>query len=62
MAPARHPATRDRVVQAALLTVLEPILEADFLPCSYGFRPNRRAHDAIAEVHMLATQGYVQVF
>ena len=56
------PATRDRVVQAALLTVLEPILEADFLPCSYGFRPNRRAHDAIAEVHMLATQGYVQVF
>src|SRR5664280_2746116 len=56
------PTTRDRVVQAALLTVLEPILEADFLPCSYGFRPNRRAHDAIAEVHMLATQGYVQVF
>ena len=56
------PATRDRVVQAALLTVLEPILEADFLPCSYGFRPNRRAHDAIAEVHMLATNGYTEVF
>lgn len=56
------PAIRDRVVQAALLTVLEPILEADFLPCSYGFRPNRRAHDAIAEVHMLATNGYTEVF
>jgi RNA-directed DNA polymerase len=48
------PATRDRVVQAALLIVLEPILEADFPPCSYGFRPNRRAHDAIAEVHLFA--------
>lgn len=34
---------RDRVVQATLKLVLEPIFEADFLPCSYGFRPNRRA-------------------
>jgi hypothetical protein len=41
----------DRVVQAALKLVLEPIFEADFQPCSYGFRPNRRAHDAIAEIH-----------
>jgi len=41
---------RDRVVQAALKLVLEPIWEADFLPCSYGFRPKRRAHDAIAEI------------
>ena len=40
----------DRVVQASLKLVLEPIFEADFLPCSYGFRPNRRAHDAVAEV------------
>jgi len=56
------PATRDRVVQAALLTVLEPILEADFAPCSYGFRPNRRAHDAIAEVHQFARNGYTWVF
>jgi RNA-directed DNA polymerase len=39
----------DRVVQASLKLVLEPIFEADFLPCSYGFRPGRRAHDAIAE-------------
>jgi len=49
---------RDRVVQAALLTVLEPIFEVDFLPCSYGFRPGRRAHDAIAEVHFLASHSY----
>jgi len=48
----------DRVVQASLKLVLEPIFEADFSPCSYGFRPNRRAHDAIAEIHMLATHGY----
>ena len=33
----------DRVVQASLKLVLEPIFEADFLPCSYGFRPQRRA-------------------
>ena len=56
------PATRDRVVQAALLLVLEPILEAGFRPCSYGFRPNRRAHDAIAEVHMFARNSYTWVF
>ena len=48
----------DRVVQASLKLVLEPIFETDFSPCSYGFRPNRRAHDAIAEVHMFATHGY----
>jgi RNA-directed DNA polymerase len=55
------PAVRDRVVQAALKLVLEPIFEADFEPVSYGFRPNRRAHDAIAEIHFYATVGYRQV-
>lgn len=45
------PTVVDRVVQAACKAVLEPIFEADFLPCSYGFRPNRRAQDAIAEIH-----------
>jgi len=49
------PALADRVVQASLKLVLEPIFEADFKPCSYGFRPNRRAHDAIAEIHSLAS-------
>lgn len=52
------PTVRDRVVQAALKLVLEPIFEADFLPCSYGFRPNRRAHDAIAETRFLTSKGY----
>lgn len=45
---------RDRVVQAALKLVLEPIWEADFQPCSYGFRPKRRTHDAIAEIRTFA--------
>jgi RNA-directed DNA polymerase len=49
---------RDRVAQAALKLVLEPIFEADFLPCSYGFRPNRRAHDAVAEVHHFTSRSY----
>jgi RNA-directed DNA polymerase len=48
----------DRVVQASLKLVLEPVFEADFHPCSYGFRPNRRAHDAVAEVHYLASRSY----
>jgi RNA-directed DNA polymerase len=42
-------------VRAALKLVLEPIFEADFLPCSYGFRPGRRAQDAIAEIHVFAS-------
>jgi len=52
------PTIADRVVQAALKLVLEPIFEADFLPVSYGFRPKRRAQDAIAEIHHFGTRGY----
>ena len=52
------PAVADRVVQASLKAVLEPIFEADFKPCSYGFRPRRRAQDAIAEIHLLATHSH----
>ena len=48
----------DRVVQASLKLVLEPIFEADFLPCSYGFRPKRRTHDAVAEVRHLTSHSY----
>jgi RNA-directed DNA polymerase len=51
-------AVRDRVVQASLKLVLEPIFEADFLPCSYGFRPKRRAHDAVAEVRHMTANSY----
>jgi RNA-directed DNA polymerase len=46
------PIVCDRVVQAALKLVLEPIFEADFRPCSYGFRPHRRAQDAIEEMSL----------
>ncbi|HWC83528.1 MAG TPA: group II intron reverse transcriptase/maturase [Pseudonocardiaceae bacterium] len=52
------PAIADRVVQAALKLVLEPIFETDFVPVSYGFRPRRRAQDAIAEIHFYGTRGY----
>jgi RNA-directed DNA polymerase len=45
-------------VQAAVKLVLEPIFEVDFQPCSYGFRPGRRAQDAIAEVHFFTTHSY----
>jgi RNA-directed DNA polymerase len=48
----------DRVVQASLKLVLEPIWETDFHPCSYGFRPERRAHDAVAEVRLFTSKSY----
>jgi RNA-directed DNA polymerase len=58
------PTAADRVVQASLKLVLEPIFEAGFKPCSYGFRPRRRAQDAIAEIHYLGTpvRNYEWVF
>ena len=52
------PTARDRTAQAALKLVLEPIFEADFKPVSYGFRPRRRAQDAIAEIHYYTTRSY----
>jgi RNA-directed DNA polymerase len=52
------PTVADRVVQASLKAVLEPIFEAGFQPCSYGFRPRRRAQDAIAEIQFYGTHGY----
>jgi RNA-directed DNA polymerase len=45
--PLSIPAVRDRIVQAAAKIVLEPVFEADFLPCSFGFRPRLSAHDAL---------------
>ena len=56
------PTAMDRTVQASLLLVLEPIFEADFKPVSYGFRPRRRAQDAIAEIHALGSRNYHWVF
>ena len=52
------PTVADRVVQAALKLVLEPIFEAGFVPVCYGFRPRRRAQDAIAEIHHFGSKGY----
>src|SRR3954463_1407477 len=52
------PTARDRVVQASLKLVLEPVFEADFKPSSYGFRPHRRAQDAISEIHIFSTNRY----
>jgi RNA-directed DNA polymerase len=45
--PLSIPAVRDRIVQAAVKIVFEPVFEADFLLCSFGFRPKRSAHDAL---------------
>ncbi|WP_433635265.1 group II intron reverse transcriptase/maturase [Nocardia sp. CA-120079] len=56
------PTVADRVAQAALKLVLEPIFEAGFSASSYGFRPNRRAQDAIQDIRHKAAKGYVWVF
>jgi len=55
------PAVRDRIVQAAAKLVLEPIYEADFLDCSYGFRPKRSAHQALEVIRAGANRGRVWV-
>ncbi len=55
--PLGIPGVRDRVVQQATKLVLEPIFEADFRDCSYGFRPRRSAHLALERVRVTANQG-----
>ena len=55
------PAIRDRVVQGALKLILEPIFEADFQPGSYGYRPNRSAHDAVERVAQAIAQHKTRV-
>lgn len=55
--PLGVPALRDRVVEAAAKLVLEPIFEADFLACSYGYRPKRSAHDALDRLRAEARSG-----
>ena len=59
--PLGIPTVRDRVVQAAARLVLEPIFEADFQPCSYGFRPQKDAHQAVEEIRTHLAWGYTQV-
>src|SRR5439155_5444692 len=54
--PLGIPTIRDRVVQAATRLVLEPIFEADFRPCSYGFRPKKSATDALESLRLRGSQ------
>ena len=60
--PLGIPTVRDRVVQMATLLILEPIFEADFLDCSYGFRPGRSAHQALEEIRGHIEAGYQAVY
>lgn len=60
--PLGIPTVRDRVVQAAVLLILEPIFEADFEDCSHGFRPGRSAHDALRAIHQHLKEGRTAVY
>ena len=60
--PLGIPTIRDRVVQTAALLIIEPIFEADFMDCSYGFRPGRSAHGALTEVQKHLKQGFNSVY
>jgi RNA-directed DNA polymerase len=60
--PLGIPTIRDRVVQTATLLILEPIFEADFEDCSFGFRPGRSAHQALDRIGESLKQGYVAVY
>ena len=60
--PLGIPTLKDRVAQTAVKLVLEPIFEADFLECSYGFRPTRSAHDAMAAYKKHVKQGKTAVY
>jgi RNA-directed DNA polymerase len=55
--PLGIPTVKDRVVQMACLIILEPIFEADFLDCSFGFRPARSAHQALEEIRRNLREG-----
>jgi len=59
--PLGIPTVRDRVVQTALRMVLEPIFEREFARESFGFRPGRSCHQALARVETLLAEGYTQV-
>ncbi len=59
--PLGIPTVKDRVVQTAVCLMLMPIFEADFHPRSFGFRPKRRAHQAVAEIQKAVQQGYVEI-
>jgi RNA-directed DNA polymerase len=60
--PLGIPIIRDRVVQTATALILEPIFEADFMDCSYGFRPKRGAHDALEQIREHLKSGRKAVY
>jgi len=60
--PLGIPTVGDRVVQTACLLILEPIFEADFEDCSFGFRPERNAHQALEEIRGHIRAGYQAVY
>lgn len=60
--PLGIPTIRDRLVQTAVVLVLEPIFEADFLDCSYGFRPQRSAHQAVQEIQRQVESGQREIY
>jgi len=60
--PLGIPAIRDRVVQHAVLLIIEPIFEADFEDCSYGFRPGRNAHQALERIAAALKEGKTEVY
>jgi RNA-directed DNA polymerase len=62
MRPLGIPTIRVRVVQMAALLILEPIFEEDFEDCSYGFRPGRSAHQALAEIRGYLQAGYCAAY
>ncbi len=62
MRPLGIPTVKDRIVQTAALLILEPIFDADFLDCSYGFRPGRNAHQAIDAIHQRVSAGFREVY
>lgn len=60
--PLGIPTVKDRIVQTAVLLILEPIFEADFLDCSFGFRPKRSAHQALDKIAEHLQDGYREVY
>jgi RNA-directed DNA polymerase len=60
--PLGIPTVKDRVVQAAMLLIIEPIFEQDFMECSYGFRPKRSAHQAIDAIKASIDKGQLQIY
>lgn len=60
--PLGIPTLKDRVVQMAVVLILEPIFEADFHECSHGFRPNRKAHDALEAIKENLKEGRTQIY